>query len=98
MKTAFSHDARQRAFCVSRMRRARAMPRNTGGLMSKKNSGINDRHDASGEQSHIDGNSGLDNLIDGEALPDPPDQISGEEARELERRAKTPTRRKGEII
>lgn len=66
--------------------------------MSKKNSGINDRHDSSGEQSHIDGNSGLDNLIEGEVLPDPPDEVSQEEAADLARRAKTPTKRKGDIV
>lgn len=66
--------------------------------MSRKNSGINDRHDASGEQGHVDGNSGLDNLIDGEALPDPPDVVDVEQARALEHRAPTPTRRKGGVL
>lgn len=66
--------------------------------MSKKNSGINDRHDAGGEQSHVDGNSGMENLIDGETLPDPPDEVTREEAREMERRAKTPTKRHSDIM
>lgn len=66
--------------------------------MSKKNSGINDRHDESGEQSHVDGNSGLDNLIDGEALPDPPDTMETSKLRELQKHAPTPTRRDNDIV
>lgn len=66
--------------------------------MSKKNSGINDRHDESGEQSHIDGNSGIDNRIDGEELSDPPEEITREQAKEYARQGKTPTKRKSDII
>jgi hypothetical protein len=66
--------------------------------MSKKNSGINDRNDASGEQSHMDGNSGLANKIDGEEMPDPPDAVTRAQAREMERHAKTPTRRNDDIL
>lgn len=96
-----SHPAR-RDVCVQtfKMRRARAGKAEI--TMSKKNSGINDRHDESGEQSHVDGNSGLDNLIDGEALPDPPDVIDVAQARELQRRAstltRTPTKRDSDIF
>jgi hypothetical protein len=67
-------------------------------IMSKKNSGINDRNDASGEQSHMDGNSGLDNKIDGEEMPDPPDLVRRAEVKEAERHAKTPTRRDDDIL
>jgi len=66
--------------------------------MSKKNSGINDRRDESGEQSHMDGNSGIDNRIDGEEMPDPPDLVRRAQAKELERRAKKPTRREDDIL
>lgn len=96
-----SHNAR-RGVCVQTFRLRRARAGKTGITMSKKNSGINDRHDESGEQSHVDGNSGLDNLIDGEALPDPPDAVDVAQARELERRAstltRTPTKRDSDII
>ncbi len=66
--------------------------------MSKKNSGINDRHDESGEQSHVDGNSGIDNRLDGEVLPDPPEEISEEQARQRRHRAKTPTKRESDVM
>lgn len=61
--------------------------------MSKKNSGINDSNDASGEQSHVDGNSGISNRIDDEELPDPPTQLTSELADEAVKNAKTPTKR-----
>jgi hypothetical protein len=66
--------------------------------MSKKNSGINDRNDESGEQSHIDGNSGIANRIDGEELPDPPEEITRDQAKEFARVGKTPTKRNSNII
>lgn len=66
--------------------------------MSKKNGGINDRNDASGEQSHVDGNSGIDHLIDNEELPEPPTEINAEQAEEAHRHAKTPTKRDSRIL
>lgn len=66
--------------------------------MSKKNGGINDNHDASGEQSHIDGNSGISNLIDNEELPDPPKTLTSEQADEAHKNAKTPTKRDSKIF
>lgn len=66
--------------------------------MSKKNSGINDRDDESGEQSHVDGNSGIANRIDGEDLPDPPEAITREQAREFARTGKTPTKRDNSVM
>lgn len=66
--------------------------------MTKKNSGINDLPDESGEQSHVDGNSGMDNLIDGESVPDTPDEISAEEAEEVRLHGKTPTKRISDIL
>lgn len=66
--------------------------------MSKKNSGINDHDDASGEQSHVDGNSGISNRIDGKTLPEPPTEISRQQSEEDERHAKMPTKRKSDIL
>lgn len=66
--------------------------------MSKKNSGINDRNDDGGEQSHIDGNSGLANRIEGEDLIDPPEEITRDQAKEYARVGKTPTKRQSDIL
>lgn len=66
--------------------------------MSKKNGGINDRDDASGEQSHVDGNSGISNRIANEDLPDPPEELTSEQADEAHRHAKTPTKRDSKIL
>jgi len=66
--------------------------------MAKRNSGINDRRDAGGEQSHMDGNSGLENRIDGEDMPDPPDLVTRAQAKGWERRAKRPTPRDDDIL
>lgn len=66
--------------------------------MSKKNNGINDNNDASGEQSHVDGNSGISNLIDNEELPDPPTELTDEQAEEAHRNAKTPTKRDSKVF
>lgn len=66
--------------------------------MAKKNSGINDRDDDSGEQSHIDGNSGLANVIQGEDMIDPPEEITRDQAKEYARVGKTPTKRNSDII
>lgn len=66
--------------------------------MSKKNGGINDNHDVSGEQSHIDGNSGISNLIDSEELPDPPTELTAEQADEAHKHAKTPTKRDSTVF
>lgn len=66
--------------------------------MSKKNGGINDQDDASGEQSHVDGNSGISNLIDNEDLPDPPTELTHEQAEEAYKNAKTPTKRDSKLL
>lgn len=66
--------------------------------MSKKNSGINDLPNESGEQSHVDGNSGMDNFLDGERVPDTPEEISAEDAEQVRRHGKTPTRRLSDIL
>ncbi len=66
--------------------------------MSKKNAGINDNHDISGEQSHVDGNSGINNLIDNEDVPDPPTELSSEQAAEAYKNAKTPTKRNSNVF
>lgn len=66
--------------------------------MSKKNSGINDRKDESGEQSHMDGNSGIANRIDGQELSDPPEEITREQAKEFARVGKTPIKRNSGIV
>lgn len=66
--------------------------------MSKKNGGINDNDDASGEQGHIDGNSGISNLIDNEELPDPPTELTAEQADEAHQHAKTPTKRDSKVF
>ena len=67
-------------------------------IMSKKNGGINDNNDASGEQSNIDGNSGISNLIDGEELPDPPTELASEQLEEAYKNAKTPTKRDSKVL
>jgi len=66
--------------------------------MGKKNGGINDRHDASGEQSSIDGNSGISNTLDGEEIPDPPETMERDQAERAYRNAKTPTKRHSDIV
>ncbi|MFC7298265.1 hypothetical protein [Herminiimonas aquatilis] len=66
--------------------------------MGKKNGGINDNNDVSGEQSHIDGNSGISNRIDNEELPEPPTELTEEQADEAHRNAKTPTRRDSKVF
>jgi hypothetical protein len=66
--------------------------------MTKKNSGKNDLPDESGEQSHVDGNSGMDNLLDGERVPDTPEDISAEDAEEVRRHGKNPTKRISDIF
>lgn len=66
--------------------------------MSKKNGGINDSDDASGEQSHVDGNSGISNLIDNDDLPDPPTELTAEQADEAHKKAKTPTKRDSKVF
>jgi hypothetical protein len=66
--------------------------------MSKKNSGINDKDDASGEQSAFDGNSGISNTLNGEVLQDPPETLSRDETRRAYEHAKTPTKRNADIV
>ena len=66
--------------------------------MGKKNGGINDNNDVSGEQSHVDGNSGISNRIDNEELPEPPTELTEEQADEAHRNAKTPTRRDSKVF
>lgn len=66
--------------------------------MGKKNSGINDNNDASGEQSHVDGNSGISNRLDDEELPDPPTELTSEQADEAHKNAKTPTKRDSKVF
>lgn len=66
--------------------------------MSKKNGGINDNDDASGEQSHIDGNSGISNRIDNEELPEPPTELTSEQADEAYKNAKTPSKRDSKVF
>jgi hypothetical protein len=66
--------------------------------MSKKNSGINDKDDASGEQSAFDGNSGISNTLNGEVLEESPETLSREDARRAYEHAKTPTKRNANIV
>jgi len=66
--------------------------------MNKKNSGINDRDDESGEQSHVDGNSGIDNRIDGQALSDPPETITAEEERQRCHDGLMPDKRNAKVM
>ena len=66
--------------------------------MSKKNGDINDNDDASGEQSHVDGNSGISNRIDDEELSDPPAELTSEQADEAHKNAKTPTKRDSKVF
>ncbi len=66
--------------------------------MGKKNGGINDNNDVSGEQSHVDGNSGISNRIDNEELPDPPTELTEEQADEARGNAKTPTKRDSKVF
>lgn len=66
--------------------------------MSKRNGGINDRPDESGEQGHADGNSGIDNRIGGDALPDPPDTLTSEQERQRRHHAPVPDRRRKGVL
>ncbi len=66
--------------------------------MSKKNGGINDSNDVTGEQSHVDGNSGISNTIDNEDLPDPVIELTPEQVAEAHKHAKTPTKRDSKIF
>lgn len=66
--------------------------------MGKKNGGINDNNDVSGEQSHVDGNSGISNRIDNEELQEPPTELTEEQADEAYENAKTPTKRDSKVF
>lgn len=61
--------------------------------MSKRNAGINDKPDASGEQSHVDGNSGLDHRVGGIALPVPPSELTREQQEQQEQSMPVPDQR-----
>jgi len=66
--------------------------------MNKKNGGINDRDDESGEQSHVDGNSGIDNRINGQVLSDPPETITAEEERQRRHTGLMPDKRNAKVM
>lgn len=70
--------------------------------MNKKNGGINDRDDdsgeKSGEQSHVDGNSGIDNRIDGRVLSDPPETMTAEEERQRRHGGLMPDKRNARVM
>lgn len=62
--------------------------------MTRKNAGINDRDDASGQQSHRDGNSGMDNRPQGEQpLASPHEPATGKKPA-----GPTPDQRRADIL
>lgn len=66
--------------------------------MTKKNGGINDRPDESGEQGHADGNSGIDNRIGGDVVPAPPETLTPEQERQRGHHAPVPDRRRSNVL
>lgn len=52
----------------------------------------------SGERSHVDGSTGVDNRIDGEEVPVPPDTLTPEQERQRQHDKRLPEQRKTPIV